>query len=311
MRRMPRDRLVLALVLALVGLVATSATNAEFETDDLEEVALLQAEYTVKATGAARAKAAAEDGSVVGISKGVEPSSCAGFCEGSAHIQSSWGKDSAEDVPLRLLEPQSAASVRVKAEVPLSAEPWCLSNAVASALELMTVFVVIHGVRRWRAMSRSTSPSRRAFGSAPERLGPMCEKGRGVDDEDAWGCTQLHAAAREGSAAAVRHMLELGACVEMRDTWDETPLHFAARGGHAECCKVLVAACAEIDALNADDRTPLLLAAEAGHEATCRVLLDAGASAGGLEDKELPTLLVRMLACDMLLAAAGGMPSHD
>lgn len=108
---------------------------------------------------------------------------------------------------------------------------------------------------------------------------------------DAFGCTELHVAASEGSSLNVRKLLEGGSDPNAREAWEETPLHMAARSGNVQVAQLLVSHGAEVNALNLDDLTPLVIAAQEGKEELCSFLLDVGACAGGMEEDKLPCLL--------------------
>lgn len=111
---------------------------------------------------------------------------------------------------------------------------------------------------------------------------------------DAFGCTELHVAASEGSSLNVRKLLEGGSDPNAREAWEETPLHMAARSGNVQVAQLLVSHGAEVNALNLDDLTPLVIAAQEGKQELCSFLLDVGACAGMEEDK-LPCLLSSLL----------------
>jgi len=112
---------------------------------------------------------------------------------------------------------------------------------------------------------------------------------------DAFGCTELHVAAAEGSALNVRKLLEGGSNPNAREAWEETPLHMAARNGNVQVAQLLVSHGADVNPRNLDDLTPLILAAQEGKQELCSFLLDAGASAGGMEEEKLPCLLNSLL----------------
>lgn len=115
------------------------------------------------------------------------------------------------------------------------------------------------------------------------------------ESTDAFGCTELHVAASEGSPLLVRQLLEGGSDPNAREAWEETPLHMAARTGNLQVAHLLVTHGAEVNARNLDDLTPLILAAQEGKQELCSFLLDMGAGAGGMEEEKLPCLLNSLL----------------
>lgn len=126
-----------------------------------------------------------------------------------------------------------------------------------------------------------------------------------LNSQDEWGCTLLHKAAAAGATDMVSELLTRGAFVDAREAWEETPLHLAAQAGHEGICKLLLDHGADVDAVNSDDKATLLLAANAGHEAVVQLLLDRGATTGGgIDDSELPPVLLAALTRRMLLPLA-------
>lgn len=128
-------------------------------------------------------------------------------------------------------------------------------------------------------------------GDQPESLISVKAK----ETTDAFGCTELHVAASEGSPLVVRQLLEGGSDPNAREAWEETPLHMAARTGNVQVAHLLVTHGAEVNARNLDDLTPLILAAQEGKQELCSFLLDMGAGAGGMEEEKLPCLLNSLL----------------
>ena len=93
-------------------------------------------------------------------------------------------------------------------------------------------------------------------------------------------CAALHWASYEGHVDCVRLLLAHGAAADAAARDGCTPLHSAAAQGHAACCRLLLDAGSTVDARDLDGRTPLWLAAERGHASCCEVLLSRGASTG-------------------------------
>jgi len=117
-----------------------------------------------------------------------------------------------------------------------------------------------------------------------------------AEASDAQGRSELHVAAAAGNWEAAKVLLQQQVDTNAREAWEETPLHLAARGGHVELCKLLLGHGAEIDAIGINGETPLIVAAKSGEEAVCQLLLLHGAGCAGLQEDELPELLVKMIA---------------
>jgi uncharacterized protein len=95
--------------------------------------------------------------------------------------------------------------------------------------------------------------------------------------------TPLHVAAREGSAAAVRALLEAGASAKSTSTTGVTPLHEAAMGGNVTVVGQLISAGADVNAAEpAYGQTPLMLAAAQGRTEAVKMLVERGANVGAV-----------------------------
>jgi hypothetical protein len=82
-----------------------------------------------------------------------------------------------------------------------------------------------------------------------------------IDVENDEQQTPLHVAAKSGSVACVKYLIEVSANVRARDKDFKTPLHLAAEQGHLKCVEEL----ARVSDINAKDynlNTPLHLAAK-------------------------------------------------
>lgn len=262
--------MLMNIVVVAAGSVATTPQRA-VERDTWDAVVLLQAEYTMKASG----KMKAAGGTVPAIDRSgfeEEGMRAAGVCRGldvrGGRAGDGAGSAShAEGAGLVLIAPMLSEADGVLATRP--EERPCGSKVFAAMLELMTVFVVLHGVRRWiatsaksAAMEGSTSKMMQKSGASGTAIGDplqlamraahggdgdeclrllsVVSQGVDLDCQDDCGCTPLHFASKGGSVAVVRRLLELGAFVDSRDAWDETPLHLAASLGHTECCEAPV-----------------------------------------------------------------------
>jgi hypothetical protein len=120
-------------------------------------------------------------------------------------------------------------------------------------------------------------------------------KVRQVDD---LGRSQLHYAAADGDAAAVKKELAGGAEVNGADARGWTPLHFAAQAQSAEIVRMLVKKGAKVDAPDGYGNTPLLRAVFAyqGDAGTIEALRAAGADAVRKNNGVSPVSLARTIA---------------
>jgi ankyrin repeat protein len=118
---------------------------------------------------------------------------------------------------------------------------------------------------------------------------------RVVDWNSTEGWTPLLAAAKSGSWAVARHLVERGADIEARSqagtVLDErmrfgiTPLMHAAAEDQADFARLLLGRGAQVDARSSFGRTALSFAAEAGHAGMVELLLAAGARADIADDQ--------------------------
>ncbi|CAE7358112.1 Gabpb1 [Symbiodinium sp. CCMP2592] len=83
--------------------------------------------------------------------------------------------------------------------------------------------------------SCSLEPTRPPELAAPVKLGSFLSRGE----------TALHGAARGGSVACVRLLLDAGSNKDAKNDAGYTPLHWAARNGHADCVELLLKAGAD------------------------------------------------------------------
>jgi len=96
---------------------------------------------------------------------------------------------------------------------------------------------------------------------------------------DAYGRSELHYAALDGSLDAVRWLVEGGMDVSAPDNNAWTPLHFASQSGQLAVARYLISAGAQVEALDAHGNTPLIRATfeSQGNGEMISLLRDAGA----------------------------------
>lgn len=94
------------------------------------------------------------------------------------------------------------------------------------------------------------------------------------EQQDCFGCTQLHLAAHLGDATEVAELLDHGFNVHAQDNFGDTPLHLAVRGGCDETVQALLANGAKPHAYNALKTTPWSIAASLKDKTLCRLLAE-------------------------------------
>ena len=92
----------------------------------------------------------------------------------------------------------------------------------------------------------------------------------------AWGMNIFRAAAT-GNIGRIEELLASGADVNQQDIFGDTPLHGAARYGHANAIRMFIEAGALVNQQDNGGRTPLHLAAMIGRADAIRMLIEAGA----------------------------------
>ncbi|MHC4592876.1 MAG: ankyrin repeat domain-containing protein, partial [Planctomycetota bacterium] len=124
----------------------------------------------------------------------------------------------------------------------------------------------------------------------------------------------LHAAAKAGILASIRHLLKKGADANSYDPEGYTPLFPAAREGHEEVVKLLLAHGADPNTPGLqDNQSPLLAALWSNHEETAELLLQAGADPNVQSRSGARPLRTALLTCGpnliRSLLAAGADPN--
>lgn len=98
--------------------------------------------------------------------------------------------------------------------------------------------------------------------------------GHSPDEEDDFGLTALHGAAKKGHLQVVSHLINERADVNKRATrlQGETPVLYACKYGNVEAVRMLLWHQADPSAATADGRTPAQLAQRRGHLEIVRIL---------------------------------------
>ena len=136
----------------------------------------------------------------------------------------------------------------------------------------------------------------------------MCDGDSGVNP--------LYFAAVEGTAEAVRALIEDGADVNARAWNRATPLHAAASNDAADTIGVLIAAGADIHARDDDGLTPLHMAADFGNIQSVEMLIRAGADVTARDEKgrtplHKATRGTKPLLVQALIAAGADIHARD
>ncbi len=103
-----------------------------------------------------------------------------------------------------------------------------------------------------------------------------------IDARDTHGITALMYASMQGHTQAVLRLIERNADLEIQSRQHYTALMYAARDGHTETVQALLRVKADPDVHDQDSTfdTPLTIAAECGFLAITRSLVGAGADVG-------------------------------
>lgn len=119
------------------------------------------------------------------------------------------------------------------------------------------------------------------------------------------GSTALLVAAREGSDAMVRTMLQFGA--DPNDGGDHgwSPLFVAAAYGHGNVIRTLISYGAPVNCKSHGQRTPLHEAVEAGHIDACETLVKEGADMHALDSMGVSPLVLAASQPGILAVLSG------
>ena len=105
----------------------------------------------------------------------------------------------------------------------------------------------------------------------------LLEAGADPDEQDEYGRTPLHFAARNGHDKVVALLLEAGADPDAQDDHGRTPLHFAAKSTFDKVVVLLLKAGADTNVKNKDGETPLHKAEQYERHKTVALLKKYGA----------------------------------
>ena len=122
-----------------------------------------------------------------------------------------------------------------------------------------------------------------------EVLRAMIKAGAKVNDVEGF-TPPLLSAARQGSEARMRMLLEAGANVKVADVNDMTPLMYVSSMGKVDLMRAMIQAGADVNAQNKEGKTALMMAVHHGDAEAVRILLEAGADVNA-KDKEGRTAL--------------------
>jgi len=120
----------------------------------------------------------------------------------------------------------------------------------------------------------------------------LVEKGGDVNAPGADGTTALHWAAQRGSEEMVTQLLRAGAKPSAANRYGVVPLQVAATVGNPQVVQRLLAAGADPNAANADGETVLMIAARTGDAQVVRQLIVAGAKVDAQEGWKGQTALM-------------------
>ena len=111
-----------------------------------------------------------------------------------------------------------------------------------------------------------------------ERLEELLDEDENIHaQQDEFGMTPIHWAARAGSIPCLKRLLELGAPPDIPNQSMRTPLHLATDRGQVEAVQLLVEAGADINAADKKGRTSLHRATYEGQPEVAELLLELGA----------------------------------
>lgn len=142
-----------------------------------------------------------------------------------------------------------------------------LCKAVERGHHTIIITLLEHGADINTQTSSGTTPLHRVAGKKLDTVRLLLERGARVDIVSGKHGTALHEAARIGTGALVRILLDHGTPLDMPDTLGSTPLHLAAEraSDSEETLLALLRGGARLDSRDRMGRTPLHLAVDANH----------------------------------------------
>jgi uncharacterized protein len=130
----------------------------------------------------------------------------------------------------------------------------------------------------------------------PAQLRSLLEAGADANEADGDGTTALHWAVHRGALDAVTALLAAGASVDAENRYGVRPAYLAAENGDAAAIRALLAARADARAMFAEGETLLMTAARTGDVATIEALIAAGAHVNAAERRGGQTALMAAAA---------------
>ena len=107
-----------------------------------------------------------------------------------------------------------------------------------------------------------------------KRIEEFLANGADVNQQDIFGDTPLHGAARYGHANAIRMFIEAGALVNQQDNGGRTPLHLAAMIGRADAIRMLIEAGALVNQQDSYGKTAVDIATASNRQHIVALLND-------------------------------------
>ncbi|RDD38683.1 Transient receptor potential cation channel subfamily A member 1 [Trichoplax sp. H2] len=144
-------------------------------------------------------------------------------------------------------------------------------------------------------------------------------------EQDEYGLTPLHYAAKFNNINAIEHFLNRGADVNIRGHYEVTPLYMSARYNHIEAVEVLLKHGANPEIKDSEGDTALHIAAKLGFPDVCKILINKKPSLVNEDNNDMlsPLHLAckrnRFLVCQLLIENAanvthrsvdGSLPIH-
>ncbi|MGB6242807.1 MAG: ankyrin repeat domain-containing protein [Castellaniella sp.] len=130
----------------------------------------------------------------------------------------------------------------------------------------------------------------------------LLAQGAALEARDASGATPLLVAAKANRVLAAQALLDAGADVNAKDHIQDSAYLYAGARGHLEILKMTLTHGADLKSLNRYGGTALIPAAERGHVETVRVLIQAGVAVDHVNNLGWTALL------EAIILSNGGEP---